>query len=1102
MNRLNRWLCLALILICGCLVGILGFSIWDKVPSTIEPVAWSPQVQWVGPSEPNYRFYLRRSFDLPNKAQTAWLRISADNDFILNVNGKVVSHEITYYSRIPRNTLGLVARRSDPYQGFNDSYPYYFVPGDCIQVAFAKDWRLTTYVDLTPYLKPGRNLIALEVQKSTENPRVAVEGMVYAVSSLSPINLTTGESPWRVSIHGENRREVKWSDPEFPDQSWPEAQTLGPVKEATYSFVSKHLFERPLEGNWITGIDTPQGEVWLRGSWEIAKKRQRSFIRYAGEGDYGLMVNGTLVQQDNSQQLHMQDVTNLVHTGLNTIAVRLARPLDRDWSTYGRGNLTPNGAIGFFLDGWVETAQGDITGTIATGSDWTTLPKPVPGWSKGNGQGQAAIFLRSIRPEQFQRKFEGNAYLLNYPDYLLHQGIWCLGGIVCIWVYALILGWYGSNDRNNWWNIFATGAALLLPGTLFLIDIGLLKHRFAEAEKALLFSLSQSNSIILLGFVSIVLLTLLYYQLRRRKGKVLIWIYWSLLGLFSILVSALLAGGIVLVPIFLGSGVIANQILGNCTNFNKQKWQYNYKLLAKIYSTWGKWLVLGVIVLIGFALRTYKLGFIDLEPDENVSFDAIRGILRTGAPIAVSDIWYTRGPFFHYLLAAWMKIVGESYINGRFMSVIWGTATLVVVFIIARNLTGKIWISLIVTALIAIDPWELWYSRNLRFYQVTQCLYLLCFFGFFKGFIEKSGRWYQYIYLITLTLALISQEVTMTLIPALVIGCVFFYRPLNLLANWQLIIGGGVMGMVFVYNAIFFKVKCLTPLIGLSSATVGHLHLHLSNVSFFTNKVFVGFNRMNTIHALFLFIGLIFFIWQRNGKSVFVGASIIINVIFVSILVTLTGSRYAYSFYPLFILFSVYSILSIALFLSNRFNQILNNQLPLKSIVLFFVIMLLAFNIETDRILNSYSESLTPRHIQISQYIVDHFQPGDVVICNVPSVHANVLNGADYYVPHRMSFFDAVYWNDGRLIGRWEGRSALVNVDQFSHVIEKHNRIWIHLLHQPQLPKDSELAQFYDLLQTTGKPILDTFGANLRLWEKDDGLLQRVPNRGRDLGPY
>jgi len=1101
-NRLNRWLCWAVIIICGCLVGTLCCSIWDKVPSTVRPVAWSHQVQWLGPPEPNYRFYLRRTFDLPNKPQTAWLRISADNDFILYVNSKVVAREVTYYSRIPRNTLGLVSRRTDPNQGFNDSYPYYFIPGDNIQIAFARDWKLTTYVDLTPYLQPGKNLIAVEVQKSTHKPRVAVEGAVYSIDSLSPINLNTGVGPWRVSIHAENRRQLKWSDPEFPDQSWPEAETLGPVRETTYSLVSKHLYDRPLAGNWITGIDAPQGEVWLRGSWQIPKQRQRSFIRYAGEGDYALMVNGTLVKRDDGKNLHMQEVTNLVHTGLNTIAVRLARPLDRDWSTYDRGYLTPVGPIGFFLDGWVETAQGEITATVATSSDWETLPKPVPGWTKGLGQGEPAIFLKSVRSSNLPRKFEGNAYLLNYPDYLLHQGIWCLGGIVCTGVYAWILGWYGANYQNIYYPKFAVGAAFLLPGTLFLIDIGLLKHRYAEAEKALLFSLPQSNSLILLGFISIVLLTLLVYQLRQKKGEWLTWILCFVLSSLAILGSGLVAGSRILVPFLAGSGVVANKILQSYSKHKLKQWQAWRKFLEAIYLTWGKWFLLGLIVLIGFALRTYKLGFIDLEPDENVSFDAIRGILRTGAPIAVSDIWYTRGPFFHYLLAGWMKIVGESYVNGRFMSVIWGVATLVVIFIIARNITGKVWISLIVTALIAIHPWEIWYSRNLRFYQVTQCLYLLCFLGFIKGFIDKSGRWYQYICIISLTLALISQEVTMTLIPALAIGFLFFYRPFHLLANWQIIIGGGVMGIVFVYNAFFFKVKCLTPLIGLSSATVGHLHLHVSNVSFFTNKIFVGFNRMNTIHSFLVFLGLILFILQRKGKIVFVAFSILINVIFVSVLVTLTGSRYAYSFYPLFILLSVYSLMSIALFLGDRFNQILNNKLPFKSIVLFFAILLLAFNTEPGRILNSYNESLTPRHILISQYIVDHFQPGDVVICNVPSVHANVLGGADYYVPHRMSFFDAVYWNDGRLIDRWEGRSALVNVDQFSHVFERHNRIWIHLLHQPQLPKDSELAQLYDLLQTTGQPVLDTFGANLRLWEQDDGLLQHVPNRGRDLGPY
>uniref|UniRef100_A0ACD5GYF2 Uncharacterized protein n=1 Tax=Desertifilum tharense IPPAS B-1220 TaxID=1781255 RepID=A0ACD5GYF2_9CYAN len=53
-----------------------------------------------------------------------------------------------------------------------------------------------------------------------------------------------------------------------------------------------------------------------------------------------------------------------------------------------------------------------------------------------------------------------------------------------------------------------------------------------------------------------------------------------------------------------------------------------------------------------------------------------------------------------------------------------------------------------------------------------------------------------------------------------------------------------------------------------------------------------------------------------------------------------------------------------------------------------------------------------------------------------------------------------------------------------------------------QLPKNAELAKFFNTLQTLGNPVLDTYGTTLRLWQASDGIFPREPNQGRDLGYY
>ncbi|NJM28338.1 MAG: hypothetical protein HC856_09215 [Pseudanabaena sp. RU_4_16] len=225
------------------------------------------------------------------------------------------------------------------------------------------------------------------------------------------------------------------------------------------------------------------------------------------------MINGLLVRRyakDDGNQLHMFEVTSYLHSGRNTLAVQLIPPLDPKLTT------ARNGPLGFFLDGWVETAQNQVFATIATDSSWSYIDRPIQGWVEGSGEGKSAIAIKPVNPNEFQRQFEGNAYQGNFPDYLWHQSLWQLIGIVCATVWAWGLGRFWLGQRQNMWDSFISGSALLLPGTFFLIGIGLLKHRYAEAERGLLFVQSQSVPLTLLGFAGIIVLTLLWSQMRRN----------------------------------------------------------------------------------------------------------------------------------------------------------------------------------------------------------------------------------------------------------------------------------------------------------------------------------------------------------------------------------------------------------------------------------------------------------------------------------------------------------------------------------------------------------------------------------------------------------
>lgn len=1101
---MNRWLSLGLVLTLGFLLGMLGFPLWDKTPIPMERVVWSPEAQWIAPQEPSYRFYARCTFYVPDTVQGAWLRLSADNDFILFVNGQPIAKETS----VLNNSLGLASQLSDPFQRFNDSLPYHAPNAPETLITHTKDWKLAAYVDLTPYLRPGKNVIALEIQKSQKNPRVVVQGAVYPAPGAS-INLTTGTTAWRSSTLGENHQQIQWFEPDFPDQSWSDARAIGPVQEVIYSRVSQHLFDRLLQGSWITGTESLQGEVWLRGRWNVPRTRQRAFIRFAGDSEYALIINGLLVSPykvDGTKiPLHLYEVTNLLHTGVNNLAVRLERPLEQNLTTLQEGPLR------FFLDGWVETPD-DITALIATDSTWSSLTQPISGWSEGSGQGQPAVILGPPNPQEFQRTFEGDASLLNYPNNILHSSLWQLGGMGFALVFAWGLGYFWLDRRHGWWNSLGVGAGLLLPGTLFLIGTGLLKHRYAEVERGFLFSQPQSTPLVFLGFVVIVFLTLSSWiglRSKDREGSVLKtlprWGLWFLFGLITtvclgIARRLLFSQSPIFLLVFLSFlGIVPLTLL-----YPQSDWRLGNRFRAALqaWPLWGHQVLLALIVSIGFVLRVHNLDFQNLDSDESTSLDATRGILRTGVPQAVSHIWYTRSPAYHYMLALWLRLVGDSVTNARFLSVLWGTATLILLFIFARKVTGKLWIALVVTAIFAINPWVISASRYIRFYQVVQFLILLSFLLFLKGFVDREGRGYQHSFFIAITFAVLTQEVTITLFPAFLIGFLFFYRPFRLTEDWSIILGSVMTVVIVLYDVAFCEFKMYTPWVALSTTTDSIISPHLLNVTTFIGGFFFGFTRMHIIYGFFFFLGFAYFLKRQNGKLVFLFSSVFITLTFLTILVMQIANRYAYSIYPLFVLLSIYSAICIMEDLGKRFEALLENEgLPLRKIALACVALLLICNLEIDKLIAGYQDTIVRRNTEVFEYIREHRQPGDVVVSSSAPPAALNLGGLDYYMPISARF-DTVYWNEGQVIDRWGGGVLVTNLDQLSHVLEEADRAWIHIDGYSLVKLSPPLAKLRSYVETLGQPVIESFGTRINLWQREDGLLPRVPNEGKDLGSY
>ncbi|MEM9482191.1 MAG: glycosyltransferase family 39 protein [Cyanobacteria bacterium P01_F01_bin.116] len=1095
----RHWLSMAYLLLGSLLLGVLIFSTWVRPPMPAIPVTWSQNARWLTTPEPSYRIYARHRVNLPGVPKAAWLRLSADNDYTLYVNGQIIAQEVS----TPRNTAGLATKRSEPYQGLNDSTSYRWLIPDWLQISHSQDWKITTYVDLTQHLKKGENIIAIEAQDSTPTARVVIEGEIYPTNADHALSITTGEAAWRISPKRQYKQQFFWFEPNFSDYSWLESRGTAPIKETTYSRVDKKLFQKPLQGNWITAKKSERREVWLKGQWVLPAQYQHAVIRFAGDERYGVTINGHLINQysrGDGNQLHLYDVTKLLHPGINTISVRLTDFWSQDWSRQQNKILNPNGILRFYLDGWTEISPGQLS-TVSTNESWQSFTVNKAQNLQGNGSPSPVLILAPPTPSDFYRTYEGDAYLLDYPDllYRLACFIGLTTAVVCMGSWAL--GLLVQSTSGTQYTALELGSTLTLPTSLFLICVGLLKHRYAEAEVGIWFAQSSADFIIFTTAILVTLLACLGIWWRCRKSRYY-WLLWGGCGCAVWIILGLMISHAFwwLGCIFIAGTLFTNRLIRNTfTGLQKIFWQIqcNVDTLRPAYQR----SLLGIVLIISLILRLYKLGFDNPEPDENVSWDATRGILRTGAPLESSGVWYTRSPVYHYLLAIWLRILGNSLFNARLFSVLIGIATLVLIFYFTHYLTKNFWLALFVTAILTIDPWELWYSRNIRFYQMAQLFCIAAFWAFIEGFINRRNRHCQHLFFIFITLTLLSQEVTLLVLPGFLIAFLFYYKPFKLSEDWSILFGGFMCMLIFAFNIYFVKIKSLTPLVGLSSYTTSFIKLQFNDMSIFATNFFVGVNRMYTIYSVFFIVSFIYSLFSRDRKIIALFIGIWVNIGVITVMVFLKAARYTYPTYPIFIILALHGTFLLAGDVGTYLNKHFPKGINWKPVFIAAIAILLLLNIEPIRVLHSYDESLRPRHMDISRYIQSHRKPGDVVISNVPAGHANTFGGADYYLMHRMSFFDAVYKHNGRVIDRWEGGVLLTNFDKLASILENSERVWIHMFDR-QLPKDPELARFFNILQSVGEPVIDTYGAQLRLWQKEDGYLIRMPNRGGDFGAY
>ena len=162
-----------------------------------------------------------------------------------------------------------------------------------------------------------------------------------------------------------------------------------------------------------------------------------------------------------------------------------------------------------------------------------------------------------------------------------------------------------------------------------------------------------------------------------------------------------------------------------------------------------KWLLLGLIVVLAFLLRIYKV--IQVPPSLNwdevsIGYNAY-SILKTGKdewgkflPLHFKSYGEYKLPAQIYASIPGIAIFGLNELGVRITPVIYGTLSVLVLYFLAKELTKNKWIGLLSAFLLAISPWHIQLTRASFESSFSVFWVVLGIWLFVKGF--KKPVWW------------------------------------------------------------------------------------------------------------------------------------------------------------------------------------------------------------------------------------------------------------------------------------------------------------------------------------------------------------------------
>ena len=155
----------------------------------------------------------------------------------------------------------------------------------------------------------------------------------------------------------------------------------------------------------------------------------------------------------------------------------------------------------------------------------------------------------------------------------------------------------------------------------------------------------------------------------------------------------------------------------------------------------GHWqqVAIAVVVIAGFALRFYQIGFQSLWLDEAASV-----AFASGDPAYIIGFTFYKEPnppIYYLLLHFWMPLFGTSEAAIRSLSAVAGALSVPLLYVIGRRLFSPT-AALIGAATLALSPFHIWLSQEARGFTVLVLFGFVALYALLRALEHDERRWW------------------------------------------------------------------------------------------------------------------------------------------------------------------------------------------------------------------------------------------------------------------------------------------------------------------------------------------------------------------------